>query len=121
MTGEPAAKKQRTEAEYDLIYWPGVRPNLPARDLERLRSCVPMQIPGRGEPIRLMFEEAGVAYTDTSQQKKGVEAVLEHISPSFTTGEPLFAILVLGDGTEGTQGMATYLRWPLRSSDTAIS
>ncbi|KAL6850722.1 hypothetical protein ACO1O0_007847 [Amphichorda felina] len=40
---------------FELIYWPG--------------------LPGRGEFIRLLFEEAGVAYTDTAQASNPDEAV----------------------------------------------
>ncbi|KAG5926470.1 hypothetical protein E4U53_003074 [Claviceps sorghi] len=51
---EPSNKRVKTDdAPYELIYWPGV--------------------PGRGEFIRLLFEEAGVPYQDTA--KKESEAV----------------------------------------------
>ncbi|KID74999.1 Glutathione S-transferase [Metarhizium brunneum] len=52
---EPDTKRVKTanEAPYELIYWPG--------------------IPGRGEFVRLLFEEAGVSYTDTA--KSGGDAV----------------------------------------------
>ncbi|KAI5117249.1 hypothetical protein M0805_006412 [Coniferiporia weirii] len=57
MTGnESAKKKARTDEKYQLYYWPG--------------------IPGRGEPIRLAFEEAGVEYEDVAYTR-GVSAVTE--------------------------------------------
>jgi len=43
-------KKAKTEDKYQLLYWPG--------------------IPGRGEPIRLLFEEAGVSYDDSGNFSK---------------------------------------------------
>lgn len=57
-----ASKRQKTDpdAEYRLIYWPG--------------------IPGRGEHIRLAFEETGTPYTDTAIQKDGISAVTSQIS-----------------------------------------
>ncbi|KAI1329418.1 glutathione S-transferase domain-containing protein [Xylariaceae sp. FL0255] len=42
-------------AYYELIYWPGA--------------------PGRGEHVRLAFEEAGVPYSDTSQMENAMEIV----------------------------------------------
>ena len=64
-------KRQKTSsnssAPYELIYWPGV--------------------PGRGEHIRLCFEETGTSYTDVSNQTKdGIKAVTSQIDPS-NTGE----------------------------------
>lgn len=61
------SKRQKTsstsDAPYELIYWPG--------------------IPGRGEPIRLCFEETGTPYTDVANQtKEGVKAVTSLINPS---------------------------------------
>lgn len=57
-----ASKRQKTEgdAAYTLIYWPG--------------------IPGRGELVRLAFEETGTPYTDTALQEGGVDKVLSQIS-----------------------------------------
>ena len=43
-------------ANYELIYWPG--------------------LPGRGEFIRLLFEESGTAYTDASRASDAVQRVL---------------------------------------------
>ena len=65
------SKRQKTSsnsnAPYELIYWPG--------------------IPGRGEPIRLCFEETNTPYTDVSNQTKdGIKAVTSQIDPS-NTGE----------------------------------
>ncbi|PHH84599.1 hypothetical protein CDD83_1681 [Cordyceps sp. RAO-2017] len=49
--------------EYQLVYWPG--------------------LPGRGELIRLLFEEACVRYDDTAKRptEEAVGAVRAHISP----------------------------------------
>lgn len=44
---------------YELIYWPS--------------------LPGRGEHIRLAFEEAGVPYIDHALQPSGVQSVLSRI------------------------------------------
>ncbi|CAK7267765.1 hypothetical protein SEPCBS119000_002718 [Sporothrix epigloea] len=70
MSTAPAAKRQKastpdtpidtSSAPYKLIYWPG--------------------LPGRGEHIRLVFEEAGVAYTDTALQDDAMQQVLDQIS-----------------------------------------
>jgi glutathione S-transferase len=57
---EPETKRQKTEPEYSLLYWPS--------------------IPGRGEHIRLAFEAAGVPYTDTGNET-GVQEVLSHCQP----------------------------------------
>jgi len=56
-------KRQKTtnDAPYELIYWPGM--------------------PGRGEHIRLAFEESGTPYTDVSNaSKEGIQTVLANIS-----------------------------------------
>lgn len=53
--GEPEAKRVKTEPEYELTYWPG--------------------IPGRGEVVRLLFEETGTPYIDVAKGKKAVDAV----------------------------------------------
>ncbi|KAH7101480.1 hypothetical protein BKA62DRAFT_638633 [Auriculariales sp. MPI-PUGE-AT-0066] len=64
---EHAQKKARTASDdYELIYWPG--------------------IPGRGEPMRLLFEEAGVDYRDTAKGKDGIDRVLAAIKPGFEPG-----------------------------------
>ncbi|KAH9886385.1 glutathione S-transferase domain-containing protein [Xylariomycetidae sp. FL2044] len=57
-----AAKKLKSNKDvpYELIYWPG--------------------IPGRGEHIRLAFEEAGAEYSDTAHMEKGMDKVQEQIS-----------------------------------------
>ncbi|KAL1895670.1 hypothetical protein Sste5346_005141 [Sporothrix stenoceras] len=64
MTDGPAAKRQKAstpdEAPYKLIYWPG--------------------LPGRGEHVRLAFEEAGVPYVDGAKQEDAVPQVLAQIS-----------------------------------------
>lgn len=56
---EPSSKRQKTEP-YHLVYWPGM--------------------PGRGENLRLLFEAAGVDYTDSAHQKDCVDQVMGHIS-----------------------------------------
>ena len=61
-----AAKRQHNSL-YELFYWPG--------------------IPGRGEHIRLAFEEAGVPYKDVcNETKDGMNAMLGKISEE-NTGE----------------------------------
>ncbi|CAK7225312.1 hypothetical protein SEUCBS140593_005862 [Sporothrix eucalyptigena] len=65
MSEAPAAKRQMAstpdnEAPYKLIYWPG--------------------LPGRGEHVRLAFEEASVPYEDTAMHEGAVEKVLAQIS-----------------------------------------
>ncbi|KAF5620496.1 glutathione S-transferase [Fusarium sp. NRRL 52700] len=53
---DPKRVKTDDDAPYELIYWP--------------------VIPGRGEFVRLVFEEAGVPYSDVAQNvDKGMEAV----------------------------------------------
>jgi glutathione S-transferase len=66
-THQSESKRQKTSSSsttaYELIYWPG--------------------IPGRGEPIRLCFEETGTPYTDVANQTKdGIKAVTSLIDPS---------------------------------------
>ncbi|KAL7791842.1 glutathione S-transferase [Trichoderma ceciliae] len=76
---EPEIKRVKTE--YELIYWPG--------------------IPGRGEVVRLLFEEAGIPYTDTAKGKKAVPTVLSHMAAENIGDEanpPLFAPPVLKHG-----------------------
>ncbi|CAK7218309.1 hypothetical protein SBRCBS47491_003466 [Sporothrix bragantina] len=67
MSEAPAAKRQKAStpddalpATYKLIYWPG--------------------LPGRGEHVRLAFEEAGVVYEDTAMHEDAVQTVLAQIS-----------------------------------------
>jgi len=57
-----SSKRQKTSKDtpYELIYWPG--------------------IPGRGEHIRLAFEESGTPYTDVSNASKSADAVIAKIS-----------------------------------------
>lgn len=67
---------------YSLYYWP--------------------EIPGRGEFVRLVLEEAGAAYADVGrlprEQGGGIEAVLEFYA-GRNAGHPIFAppVLVHGD------------------------
>lgn len=84
----PAAKRQRTSPSsqpYELYYWPGM--------------------PGRGEHVRLAFEEAGVPYKDVcNETKDGIKLLLEKISDKNTgdgSNPPAFAppILCHGDLT----------------------
>ncbi|POR34276.1 Glutathione S-transferase [Tolypocladium paradoxum] len=81
----PDTKRLKTndDAPYELVYWPG--------------------IPGRGELIRLLFEEAGVPYNDTAKTagSKAVPTVLGYMSPDNTgdaTNPPVFAPPVLKHG-----------------------
>ncbi|KAH7021300.1 glutathione S-transferase domain-containing protein [Microdochium trichocladiopsis] len=73
MSDGPDVKRQKTSdgsgsssgTEYELIYWPG--------------------IPGRGEHVRLCFEEAGASYTDSALldgDAGGVKAVMVQIDAS---------------------------------------
>lgn len=61
-TSQPPNKRQRSgkDVPYELIYWPG--------------------IPGRGEHVRLVLEEAGVEYTDSAHIKDGMGLVTSQIS-----------------------------------------
>ncbi|KPM39911.1 hypothetical protein AK830_g6659 [Neonectria ditissima] len=73
---------ENNDAPYELIYWPG--------------------LPGRGEWIRLLFEQAGVPYTDhTKNPELVVPAVLEYISAENTgdaTNLPILAPPILKHG-----------------------
>ncbi|KAL9632604.1 MAG: hypothetical protein Q9164_005219, partial [Protoblastenia rupestris] len=61
MSTAPPSKRQKTDAPYELIYWPS--------------------IPGRGEHIRLCLEATKTAYTDVSNHTPaGASAVLDLIS-----------------------------------------
>lgn len=62
----PESKRQKTSAPsselYELLYWPG--------------------IPGRGEPVRLCFEETGTPYKDAANEvRDGIQAVTSRIDP----------------------------------------
>jgi len=65
MSSEPATKQPKLSSDdYRLIYWPG--------------------IPGRGEPIRLAFEQAGATYEDVALKgKEGANEVINYCSPKF--------------------------------------
>lgn len=80
---EPDTKRLKTgdEAEYELIYWPG--------------------IPGRGEYVRLLFEEAGVPYRDHARSETAVATVLkltDEKSVGDDTNPPILATPVLKHG-----------------------
>lgn len=70
-----------TAAPYELYYWPS--------------------IPGRGEFVRLVLEEAGVSYVDVGRQPReeggGVEAVVAFWAGK-REGHPIFAPPVLKQG-----------------------
>jgi glutathione S-transferase len=69
MASTQAAKRQKSSKDvpYELIYWPG--------------------IPGRGEHIRLLLEEAGAEYTDAAHEKDGIKKVLAAIDAKSTGDE----------------------------------
>ena len=80
-----SSKRQKTSKDqpYELIYWP--------------------RIPGRGEHIRLAFEETGTPYTDVcNSTPTGAQAVMDHISAksqiSFENNPPPFAPPILKHG-----------------------
>ena len=57
--------------DYELLYWPGIQ--------------------GRGEFIRLAFEDAGVAYDDVARGPKGVKAIMHVLNGEGVEGAPPFA------------------------------
>ncbi|KAK3325140.1 glutathione S-transferase [Apodospora peruviana] len=68
-------------APYHLIYWPG--------------------LPGRGEHVRLVLEEAGAEYTDTAHTDDGIKEVLQHINaevPDDGVNPPICAPPILRHG-----------------------
>ncbi|KEY69018.1 hypothetical protein S7711_03320 [Stachybotrys chartarum IBT 7711] len=80
---QPDAKRAKTdEPSYELIYWPSA--------------------PGRGEPVRLLFEEAGVPYADTAKDAgRAVETIqglmaAEHLGDD--SNPPVFAPPLLRHG-----------------------
>lgn len=80
---EVPAKRQTSakDAPYNLIYWPG--------------------LPGRGEHIRLVLEEASAEYTDTAHTEGGIDEVLAYINgnkPDDGTNLPLCAPPILRHG-----------------------
>lgn len=75
------ASKRQKQDPYELVYWP--------------------TLPGRGEHIRLAFEEAGVPYSDTAHIDHGVNQVLAQISDKNTGDDhspPSFAPPILKHG-----------------------
>lgn len=71
MASETSAKKQKSakDVPYNLIYWPG--------------------LPGRGEFIRLVLEEAGAEYTDTAHIDGGVSTVLGYVKGELPSSDDL--------------------------------
>ncbi|KAL3427778.1 glutathione s-transferase [Phlyctema vagabunda] len=57
-----ASVENENGAPYELIYWPGM--------------------PGRGEHVRLLFEEAGVPYSDAAKSDDAIPLVTTQISAS---------------------------------------
>ncbi|KAF2993365.1 hypothetical protein E8E14_000192 [Neopestalotiopsis sp. 37M] len=55
----PKRQTSSKDVPYELIYWPG--------------------IPGRGEHVRLVLEEAGATYTDTAHTEGGIKSVTAQI------------------------------------------
>lgn len=53
-------QKSSKDVPYELLYWPG--------------------IPGRGEHIRLVLEQAGASYTDTAHQEDGMSVLTGQIN-----------------------------------------
>ena len=86
MSSENPSKKQKSSKDvpYNLIYWPG--------------------IPGRGEFIRLILEEAGADYTDTAHTEGGIDKVLSYVQGALPardddkTNTPLCAPPILQHG-----------------------
>lgn len=83
MSSETTSKRQKSNKDlaYNLIYWPG--------------------IPGRGEHIRLCFEEAGASYTDSAHTKDGVKevlAVIKETNHGDAANPPLCAPPILRHG-----------------------
>lgn len=77
--GESETKRVKTE--YELTYWPG--------------------IPGRGEVVRLLFEETATPYIDVAKGKKAVDAVFAYSDLKNVGDEanpPKFAPPVLKHG-----------------------
>lgn len=70
---KPDTKRIKTDndPEYELIYWPG--------------------IPGRGELIRVLFEEAGVPYKDTAKDENQGAAVANVLNQMESKDSPIFA------------------------------
>ncbi|ORY58389.1 glutathione S-transferase [Pseudomassariella vexata] len=78
----PKCEKSSEDAPYQLIYWP--------------------RLPGRGEHIRLVLEEAGVEYSDTAHISDGMNSVLAQIDAENVGDElnvPPLAPPILKHGT----------------------
>ncbi|KAM0204069.1 hypothetical protein ACHAPA_008383 [Fusarium lateritium] len=65
----PESKRVKTgdDAPYELIYWP--------------------TIPGRGEFVRLLFEEAGVPYSDVAQDNEKGFAAVKSLTATENVGD----------------------------------
>lgn len=81
---EPDTKRVKTgdDAEYELIYWPG--------------------LPGRGEFVRLLFEEAGVPFKDLARTPDDAVArvlgLIDAKNVGDETNPPIFAPPALKHG-----------------------
>jgi glutathione S-transferase len=80
---QPESKRVKTEEPtYELFYWPG--------------------IPGRGEFVRLLFEEAGVPFTDHADNPKDDVAAITAFMDDGNVGDdfnpPLYAPPILRHG-----------------------
>lgn len=77
---QPEPKRVKTdEPAYELIYWPG--------------------IPGRGEIIRVLFEEAGVPYKDIAKEQDEGAAISTVLAlPDADARHPVFACPALRHG-----------------------
>ena len=76
-----SAAETPAKRPFNLIYWPG--------------------IPGRGEHIRLVLEEASADYTDTAHAKDGVHEVMAYVkgeTPDDGVNAPLLAPPILKHG-----------------------
>ncbi|KAI9158906.1 Glutathione S-transferase [Paramyrothecium foliicola] len=80
---QPESKRVKTEEpQYELIYWPG--------------------LPGRGEFVRLLFEEAGVPYIDHHKDAKKAAGDVAALTAAENVGDesnpPVFAPPALRHG-----------------------
>jgi len=73
-------KTMSTHGTFKLVYWPG--------------------LPGRGEPIRLALEQAGLAYDDLALADQGaaVDAVMKMCGKDFDCPGTSLSIFLCGIG-----------------------